>query len=322
MMQPRTETMNPQPGASRLRRRGFLETLVRGLHRFHGYCIPEPATLSGFFPQEKATLTKAKTGHINCETGLALSVLALLAVPAILGGKNLPAQTHASQSAEQAQQQKAVAKPAQPRRRAAAQARVASIEPGPVPEAVAAPPPAAPAPIWPANQPPNQAKVSWDGRALEIEASNSSLDEILHQVAVDTGAKFEGLTQDERIFGTYGPGPAREVLSKLFDGFGYNVLMMGGGNDDAPLEVVFLASTPASPQTDANTRNRGNPKDDDAAVPPEPEPAPPPPMKTPFGNGDSGSPETPQQIMQDILNRQPKIDQQLQQQDQQNHPQQ
>jgi hypothetical protein len=68
MMQPRPKTTNPQPAPLRLRRQGSLETLVRGL---------------------------------------ALSVFALLAVPAILGGKNLPAQTHATKPA---QQQKAAAK--------------------------------------------------------------------------------------------------------------------------------------------------------------------------------------------------------------------
>jgi hypothetical protein len=186
----------------------------------------------------------------------------------------------------------------------------------PAPEAIAAPP-APPAPIWPANQPPNQAKVSWDNGSLEIEASNSSLDEILHQVAADMGAKLEGLTQDQRIFGTYGPGPAREVLSKLLDGSGYNVLMIGGRDTDALLDVVLSASSPASPQTAANNRNGS--EDDDADPPPEPPRLPA--MKTPYGDGDSGSPETQQQIMQDILERQQKIDQQQQKQDQQNNPQ-
>lgn len=273
--------MNPQPAPLRLRRQGFLETLVRGL---------------------------------------ALSVLALLAVPAILSGKNLPAETHTPLAIKPVQQQKAAAKPAHVRRRAAAHARVASIERRPAPEGIAAPPPAPPAPIWPANQPPNQAKVSWDSRGLEIEASNSSLDQILHQVAADTGAKLEGLTLDQRIFGVYGPGPARDVLSKLLDGSGYNVLIVGRRDADVPLEVVLTLSSPASSQTAANNRNRSNPEDDDAAGPLEPEPPPRPPMKTPFGNGDSGSPETPQQIMQDILDRQQKIDQQ--QQVQQNNPQQ
>jgi hypothetical protein len=271
MMEPRPKTTNPPPAPSHLRRQAFLEALVRGL---------------------------------------ALSVLALLAVPAVLGGKNLPAQTSAPQSTMSTQLQKAVAKPALPHRRAAAHAHVASIEPRPASETIVALPPAPPAPIWPANQPPNQAKVSWDSRGLEIEASNSSLYQILHQVAADTGAKLEGLTQDQRIFGTYGPGPARDVLSKLLDGSGYNVLMIGGRDADAPLEVVFFANSSANQQTAANSPNRSNPEDDDAAEPLEPEPPPPPPTKTPFGNGDSGSPETPQQIMQDILNRQQKIDQQ------------
>jgi hypothetical protein len=163
--------------------------------------------------------------------------------------------------------------------------------------------------------------VSWDSRGLEIEASNSSLDQILQQAAADTGAKFQGLTQDQRIFGTYGPGPVRDVLSKLLDGSGYNVLMIGGRDSDAPLEIVLTLNSPAGPQTGANNRNSSNPEDDDVD-PPEPETPPPPPMKTPFGNGDSGTPETPQQIMQDILNRQQKIDQQQPKQDPQNNPQQ
>jgi hypothetical protein len=271
--------------------------------------------------------------------GVALSVLALLAAPAIVGGKSLRAQNNAPQSADPAQRQKTVAKPAKPTRRAAAHAPVAPIEQRPAPEVMAIPvpaqtAPAPPVPIWPANQPPNQAKVSWDGRGLEIEAFNSSLDQILQQVAADTGAKLEGLSQDQRmgdqrvflegltrdqrIFGTYGPGPARDVLSKLLEGFGYNVLMIGGRDADAPLEVVFLASSPTSPQPVANNQNRGNPEDDDADPPPEP--PHPPPMETPFGNGDSGKPESPQQIMQDILERQQKIDQQPK--DQQNNPQQ
>ena len=319
MMEPWPKTMNPQPANSCMRRRRFFESLVRGV---------------------------------------AFSVLALLAVPAIIGEKSLVAQTNAPQPANPAQQQKTIAKAAKPRRRAAAHVPVMPIERRPAPEVAAtpaaaqtAPPPtspaagapdppapAPPAPIWPANQPPNQAKVSWDGRGLEIDAFNSSLDQILQQVAADTGAKLEGLSQnqrsgdqrsgdqrvgdqsihDQRIFGTYGPGPARDVLTKLLDGFGYNVLIVGGRNADAPLEVVFLASSPAGSQAAVNNQNRSNPEDDDADPLPEAQRAPP--METPFGNGDSGKPENPQQIMQDILNRQHKIDQQ--QQEQQNNPQQ
>ena len=281
-MQPRPKTINPQPAPLRLCRQGPLETLL---------------------------------------LGLALSVLTLLAAPAILGGKNLPAQTHAPRTTRPAQQPKAAAKPAQPRRLAAAQAHAASTERQPTPEAIAAPPPASPAPIWPANQPPSQARVSWDGRGLEIEASNSSLRQILRQVAADTGAKLEGLTQDQRIFGSYGPGPGRDVLLKLLDGSGYNVLMIGGRDADAPLEIVLGARSQASRQIAANDRNRSDSEDSE----PEPQPDDPPeptspPVQKQFATGNEGLSTDPQQFMQDILERQQKIDQQQQQPDQQDNP--
>jgi hypothetical protein len=267
VMEPGPKTINPQPAPSRPRRQGFLETLV---------------------------------------LGLAPSVLALLVLPAILGGKNLPAQTHAPQVMKPAQQK--VAKSAQPRQPAA--------------EAIAARPPASPAPIWPANQLPNQARVSWDSRGLEIEASNSSLNQILHQVAADTGAKLEGLTQDQRVFGSYGPGPGSDVLWKLLDGSGYNVLMIGGRDTDAPLKIVLSARSPASPPTAANNQNRSN--SEQLALEPRPGYPPeaprPQPIQNPFGNGES--PRDPLQFMQEILQRQQQIDQRQQQQDQQNNPQQ
>jgi len=228
---------------------------------------------------------------------LALAVLALLVVSAILSGKDLSAQTHAPQGTKPAQGQN----PAQPAL--------------PASEAITAQPPALPAPIWLASQP-NQARVNWDSHGLEIEAFNSSLNQILHQVAADTGAKLEGLTRDQRVFGSYGPGPWSDVLWKLLEGSGYNVLLVGGRDADAPCEIVLSTRSPASRQTAANNLN---PSNSEGADPP-PEPPRPPPMKTPFGNGDSGSPETQQQIMQDILERQQKIDQQ--QQKQQNNPQQ
>jgi hypothetical protein len=276
VMQLRPKTMNPQPAPSRLRRQGFLVTLV---------------------------------------LGLSLSVPALSVVPAILGAKNLHAQTYAPHATKPAEQ-KAAAKPTQPRHRAAAPA--ASTQHEPAPEAIAAPPPASPPPILPANQPPNRARVRWNSRGLEIEASNSSLDQILHQVAAETGAKLEGFTQDQRVFGSYGPGPGVDVLSKLLDGSGYNVLIIGRRDTDAPLEIVLSARSPASPQTVANNQNSSNSKDDEAGeqLKPKPQPVYPPeppgpqPIQNPFGNG--GPPRDPLQFMQEILQRQQQIDQQQQ----------
>ncbi|MDE3200895.1 MAG: hypothetical protein KGN79_08240, partial [Acidobacteriota bacterium] len=98
--------------------------------------------------------------------------------------------------------------------------------------------PAAPAqpemPKWPVNDSAEPAKVTWDSHGLEIRAANSSLIQILHDYAVATGSKIEGLSKDERIFGTYGPGSANEVLTRLLNGSGYNVLMFGDLGQGTP----------------------------------------------------------------------------------------
>ena len=250
---------------------------------------------------------------------LALSVLAVLAVPTTPGGKSVLAQANAPLSTKPIQQQDATAQPSQLRRRAGAHPHATSIQYMLAPDAMATPPLAPPVPVWPANQPLREARVTWNSRGLEIEANNSSLVDILHQVLAETGAELQGLARDQRIFGTYGPGPPGDVLSTLLDDFGYNVLMIGGQDADVPRKIVLSIRQPANPEEARNDRNRGNPDDDKAD--PLPEPAHPLQMVTPFGNGDSGKPETPQQIMQDILSRQQKIDQRSQQDGQQDNPQ-
>lgn len=241
--------------------------------------------------REKKFMCEKKSTQQNATTFLSL---ALLVAPTILfAGGNLSAQTVAPQ-AKESQQQTAAAKPA---------------------------PLASPAPAWPANQPPTPAIVRWDSRGLQIEASNSSLDQILRQVAAQTGAKLQGLTQDQRIFGSYGPGPEGDVLSKLLEGSGYNVLIFGSHDTgshaaDLPLEIVLSARPPASPQVAADTRNRSYAQ---ASKPLEPDPrrndpsgAPAPQAnQDPYNVG--GPARDPVQMMQEILQRQQVIDQQQQQ---------
>jgi hypothetical protein len=231
-------------------------------------------------------------------------VLGVLVVPAMLGGNILSAQTPTSETKKPAQQQNAAAELDKPGQL--------------VPEAMAAQASASPASMVLSNQTPNQARVIWDSRGLEIDASNSSLNQILRQVAADTGTKLEGLRQDQQVFGSYGPGSEREVLWKLLDGSGYNVLMIGGRDTDVPLEIVLSARLPSSPHTVANNQSRSE----------QPEPPPnslaeaqrPQEAQNPFGIGTTQS--DPQLLMQEILQRQQKIDQQQQQQDHLNNPQQ
>ncbi len=124
----------------------------------------------------------------------------------------------------------------------------------PAPVAAQTPAPEPPKPDWPVNDKPVPAKVTWDSRGLTIEASNSSLDEILKDVATATGAKVEGKVGDERVFGSYGPGSARDVISQLLDGTAYNVLMVGDQGEGTPRQIV-LSNRPTGPAPLNNAQN-------------------------------------------------------------------
>jgi hypothetical protein len=122
------------------------------------------------------------------------------------------------------------------------------------PSAAAAPAPATPpepeAPKWPANEKPTPASVTWDSQGLRIDAANSSLAQILQDVSTATGATVEGFDTDQRVFGVYGPGPARDVLSQLLQGSGYNVVLVGDQGQGTPREIVLsvrhAGATPAA----------------------------------------------------------------------------
>ena len=192
-----------------------------------------------------------------------------------------------------------------------AHATLAAAQP---PPPVAATPAAPPAPDWPANDHPNEATVTWDSHGLSIVAANSSLVQILKDISLRTGATLEGLGKDQRIFGVYGPGPARDVINQLLDGSGYNVLMIGDLGQGTPRQIILSSqSNGAQPQGNSNA---GASKEEDA----EPDlqaqqdeaPEPPPP-------GRSGvAPPVPVRNQQQFIEQLRQRDQQIQQQNQQN----
>jgi hypothetical protein len=155
--------------------------------------------------------------------------------------------------------------------------------------------------------------VVWDSHGLFIQASNSSLDQILNDVSLKTGAKVEGMGADERIFGIYGPGPARDVLTELLEGSGYNVLMIGDQGQGTPRRIV-LSGRPAGP---AQPSAQSTPSDSEAEqeqmtapeVPPTGPSSQPQPPPVPARSPQPMMPQRPEQ-MQPVL-----------QQQQQNNPQ-
>ena len=190
--------------------------------------------------------------------------------------------------------------------------------------AVSAAPAAPPLPDWPANDRPSDATVTWDSQGLHVVAANSSLTQILRAISVQTGATLEGLNKDERVFGVYGPGPARDVIGQLLDGSGYNVLMVGELGQGTPRQIILtVRATGGALPGGAKAQSSGEDEDaeaeQEAEQPPQEQPpalAPPPPP------GAAGVPaRSRDQILQDLqqrqqqqLQRQQQIQQQLNQQ--------
>jgi hypothetical protein len=176
---------------------------------------------------------------------------------------------------------------------------------------VAAAPPEPELPKWPANEKPEPAAITWDSHGLRIDAANSSLAQILADVATATGTKVEGFDADERVFGAFGPGPARDVISQLLQGSGYNVLMTGDQGEGTPREIVLSSRSSTTTPAAANPAP-ANSNDEDADT--DEQQQTPPPIRPGFGPG--GQPRTPQQMQQQMQQRQ----QEMQQRQQQGQP--
>lgn len=173
--------------------------------------------------------------------------------------------------------------------------------------------------------PAKPAEVILNQGKLSIKANNSSLTDILHHLAKETGMTIDGLTRDQRIFGFYGPGTPREILSELLDGAGYNVLMLGDTESGAPRELQ-LSSRSNGPAPAGQPTTIAQQQDDD-----QDDSAPPPPSYPPAGEGaahptalapnqpptPNGGVKSPQELLQELQRmRRQQQDQQQQQQPQ------
>jgi len=170
-------------------------------------------------------------------------------------------------------------------------------------------------PDWPANDQPQEASVVWDSHGLRIVASNSSMAQILKDVSAKTGATLEGMGKDERIFGSYGPGPARDVIAQLLDGSAYNVLMIGDQGQGTPRRIV-LSARPTGTAAQTQPTGNSNPAasvNEEVEADQEPQPMTPQPPGT---QPPSVPLHTPRQTLQEMQQRQ------LQQPGQQQQPQQ
>ncbi len=140
------------------------------------------------------------------------------------------------------------------------------------------------------------AKVSYDQGQLLVIADNSSLNQILRQIARLTGMTITGGVVDQRVFGQYGPAPPAQILGNLLEGTGSNMLLRETASA-APAELILTpregSVTPPNPNApgfddanapgnDANSYNQ--------PAPPVPGQRLPRPPFNPLTNGYSGMP--------------------------------
>jgi hypothetical protein len=184
-------------------------------------------------------------------------------------------------------------------------------------------PPQPEMPKWPANDPPAQPSVTLNSQGLHIQATNSSLSQILNEVSTETGAKIEGLSGDERVFGEYGPGQPRDVLAQLLHGSGYDFLLLG--SEEGPLKLILSSHHTGAHGPANQAYNRpmpdGQPDEDQSQEqdeePPIAQPQPFQPQPPPGQENPQGA-MTPQQRMQMMQQQRLQQMQQMQQQYQQN----
>lgn len=90
------------------------------------------------------------------------------------------------------------------------------------------------------------ADISFKDGQLTVVAKNSDLNGILKQIAETSGMTIDGPGKDTRVFGVYGPGNPRDVLTDLLSDSGCNFMMVGDTADGAPRTLVLTALNGAS----------------------------------------------------------------------------
>lgn len=136
-------------------------------------------------------------------------------------------------------------------------------------------------PAPPTQQP---AHVAFTNGKLTVTASNSSLNQILRDIARETGMKITGGVADERVFGQYGPAAPSNVLNALLDGTGTNMVLVhataatpaelvltprhGGPTPPNPNAFHEDPLPPPRPQYPINPQPQGNPRQEPANAQP------------------------------------------------------
>ena len=159
-----------------------------------------------------------------------------------------------------------------------------------------------------ATTPARHSTVLFEGGLLTVQASNSSLNGILREVARATGMKISGSVPEDRVFGTYGPADPQVVLATLLDGTGTNILIVSN-EADKPLELVLTHRTggvsPPNPNETADSSSDEDADDSAARTASAPAAVPATPrtvgQRGPQGRNLPGTTNQPSEVTQPVV---------------------
>jgi hypothetical protein len=198
--------------------------------------------------------------------------------------------------------------------------KVKKTLPPPLPSGPRGPVPQVPLDALPAVAP----QVTFENGLLTIVAPNSTLGDVLREVRSRTSADIDvPANANERIALRLGPAPARDVMSELLNGSRFNYVLLGSAdNANALVRVVLVAKTgpdtPDAPAAQANAAPGPNAARADEAADSEPvdtvdpvaDQAATEAEETP--STDEPGVKTPQQMLQEMQQRQLQLQQQQQ----------
>ncbi len=84
----------------------------------------------------------------------------------------------------------------------------------------------------------HRADISFRDGLLTVNASGSSLNAVVREIARQTGMKVTGSVRDDRVFGSYGPAEPSAILSTLLEGTGSNMLLVNNAAN-APAQLIL-----------------------------------------------------------------------------------
>jgi len=112
----------------------------------------------------------------------------------------------------------------------------------------------------------HRAEVTYASGLISVNANNSSLNQILREIARQTGMKITGGVREERVFGHYGPAAPEVILLTLIDGNSTNMLLRQTATNE-PKELIL---TPRNGGPSPPNPNAGGFDDEEQAPPPQP----------------------------------------------------